>query len=255
MNIFKQFYKSLYSPKDIALFRFQGIGKSILYVFLLSFLSIVPTSFYLSTAIIEGVNAAQQSLAEEFPDFTIKDGALDSESSAPVESTINGFTLYFDSTGSLELNDLTTNNGLALLSNEFVFIAGGELTSYPYTMIEGADLTKEDAVNLLNNADSALFILIPILILVIFLFSSAVRFIEVSVLALLGVLFKNVSGRKLQYRHLWRMAVYSITLPTLFFAIMAFLQTSVPGGFWLYWLVSLSVLYLAIKEVPASKKA
>lgn len=38
LNIFTALWKSTYSPADIAKTRFQGIGKAILYVFLLSVL-------------------------------------------------------------------------------------------------------------------------------------------------------------------------------------------------------------------------
>ncbi|XYJ24178.1 DUF1189 family protein [Bacillus velezensis] len=38
LNIFTALLKSTYSPADIAKTRFQGIGKAILYVFLLSVL-------------------------------------------------------------------------------------------------------------------------------------------------------------------------------------------------------------------------
>ena len=67
MNIFKQFYKSMYSPKDIAVFRFQGIGKTILYVFFLTLLSLIPAIYYLSSSPISGVDTIQSSLKNELP--------------------------------------------------------------------------------------------------------------------------------------------------------------------------------------------
>ncbi len=42
VSIFTLFYKSLYNPKEIAKFRFLGIGKTILYVFSLILLSSLP---------------------------------------------------------------------------------------------------------------------------------------------------------------------------------------------------------------------
>ncbi|WML30690.1 DUF1189 family protein [Neobacillus sp. OS1-32] len=59
MNIFKQLVKSIYSPKDIALFRLQGIGKTILYVFLLTFISILPSIVFLSSALTSGLSTAK----------------------------------------------------------------------------------------------------------------------------------------------------------------------------------------------------
>ncbi|PEA85158.1 hypothetical protein COL60_14600 [Bacillus pseudomycoides] len=45
MSVFTQLVKSLYSPKDMALFRFQKIGKTILYIMLLSLIATIPKTF------------------------------------------------------------------------------------------------------------------------------------------------------------------------------------------------------------------
>ncbi|WML50661.1 DUF1189 family protein [Neobacillus sp. PS3-34] len=68
-----------------------------------------------------------------------------------------------------------------------------------------------------------------------------------------GLLIKNLTGRKLHFRQLWRMAAYSETLPTLFFTIMAAIQTTVPKDFLINWLVAIIVLFLAINETPRPK--
>ncbi|PLR87606.1 DUF1189 domain-containing protein [Bacillus sp. V33-4] len=250
MNIFKQFLKSLYSPKDIALFRFQGIGKTILYIFFLTLLSIIPSSYFLSTALIDGVNTARESIEEDMPDFAIENGQLSSEENRPVTINKDGFTIIVDPTGAVSEKDLSNeDNAVALLQNELVLVAGGQDQVHPYSML-GLNLTKNDVTQLLTNLDSMMGILVPVMIVVIYLFSSAIKFVEISILAFFGLMLKNLAGRNLQYRHLWRMAAYSVTLPTIFFAIMGALQTQVPGGFLIHWFVSLLMLYLAIKEIP-----
>lgn len=254
MNVFKQFFKSLYSPRDIAAFRFQGIGKTILYVFLLTLLSVLPTIYYFSTAIMSGADAARESLAEDIPDFTIEKGELNSDQKAPIIINKNSFTIVFDSTGTANKEELADSNmALAMLKDEFMFVAGGQVQSYSYSMAGDLTLTKEEAVSFLDSIDSVLVIFIIIMALVIYLFSTAVKFIEVSVLALIGLLLRSIAGRRLQYRHLWRMAAYSVTLPTVFFAVMGVLQTTVPSGFMINWFVSIIILMLAIKEVPLPK--
>ncbi|MFL6562274.1 MAG: DUF1189 family protein, partial [Bacillus sp. (in: firmicutes)] len=95
---------------------------------------------------------------------------------------------------------------------------------------------------------------IPVVAVFIYLFASAGSFIEVTVLALFGLALKNLLGRKLNYRQLWRIAAYSETLPTLFFTIMAAIKTTVPNSFMINWFVVIIVLYLAINEIPKPKK-
>ncbi|WP_146908421.1 DUF1189 family protein, partial [Bacillus paralicheniformis] len=56
-------------------------------------------------------------------------------------------------------------------------------------------------------------------------------------------------------KHLWVMSAYSITLATVFFAIMDALEAVVPSQFLLNWFVNFIILFLAIKETPSSKAA
>lgn len=252
MNIFKQLFVSIYSPKSIASWRNQGIGKTILFVFLLTLISIIPTSAYLSTSILNGLQLAQDTIEEQIPDFSIKDGQLHADSTAPVTIQQNGFTIIFDPTGETSLSDLDLNlNSIALLKNDFAVTTAGTLENFSYSMMD-ITLTKEDAVQFINSMDALLAIVIPVLIILIYLFSSAMKFIGISVLALIGTLLKG--DKDVQYRHLWRIAAYSVVLPTIFFMIMDIFQTPVPFGFVLNWFVSILVLVLAIKEIPQKDK-
>lgn len=254
MNIFKQFYKSIYSPRDIALFRFQGIGKTILFVFFLTLISILPTIFYLITAISTGVETARSVIEKELPAFSIEDGILTAETDVPVTIEKNNFSIILDPTGTLSAEDVADEvNAFALLKDEFVMAAGGTTDAYPYSMMEGFHITEKDLLDFIEMIDGVKGIMIPIISLIIFLFSSAINFIEVSVLALFGSALKNLTERKLNYGHIWRMSAYSETLPTVFFTIMAAIKTPVPYSFMINWFVAIIVLYLAIREVPKPK--
>ncbi|OCA91124.1 hypothetical protein A8F94_04495 [Bacillus sp. FJAT-27225] len=255
MNVFKQLYKSIYSPKDIASFRNQGIGKTILYVFLLTFISVLPTFYYLNHAIVNGIETAKQIASEELPDFTIKNGTLEADIDKPVTIQRDSFSITLDPTGAVTGEDLAdTGNTFGFLKNEFTLSAGGRTQSYPYAMLEGSEITKNDFLEFFSSMNGIKGVIMPIVFAVIFIMSSALKFIEVSVLAGFGIMFSSIGMRQLQYRHLWRMAAYSVTLSTIFFTIMEALQTIVPNGMLINWFVSSIVLYLAIKETPGSEK-
>jgi hypothetical protein len=254
MNIFKQFYKSIYSPRDIALFRFQGIGKTILYVFFLTFISILPSIIYFSTALTEGIDSAKTILKNEAPDFTIKNGQLTAKTSVPITINKNNFTIIIDPTGAISVDDVANEgNAFALLKDKFALSSGGRVDTYPYSMMEGIHISNSDLFNFVNTISGMKGIIIPVVSLFIYIFSSTASFIEISVLALIGLALKG--NRKLNYRQLWRMAAYSETLPTLFFTIMTAIQTVVPNSFLINWFVVIIVLYLAIKEVPKPKSS
>jgi Protein of unknown function (DUF1189) len=252
MNIFVQFYKSLFSPKDIALYRHQGIGKTILYVFFLTLLSVLPTIFYTGAGIVSGFNAIDKTIDSELPDFEIADGQLHTDEKVPVTINKENFTIIVDSTGTIDPAVLTEgSNMIALLANEVYILAEGQEQRYPYSMLSNGTISKNDLSGFLDSAESLMPIIIPLIGIVIYIFAAGIRFIEISLLALAGLLIKKALSKKLEYRHLWRMSAYSITLPTIFFAIMSALQTTVQNGAIINWLVSLIILLLAIKEVPA----
>ena len=255
MNIFTQFAKSIFSPKDIALFRFQGIGKTILYVFLLTLISVFPASFYTAQAINDAVNSVKETMESKLPYFTIENGVLLSELKEPLTINNGSITIIFDSTGAVEQKDMAgMESTFAMLKNEAVLAAGGESNSFPYSLINNGTMSKQDINSILSSASSSLPIFIGLILIAIYVFSSGMKFIEISILALFGLLLKNLAGKSLQYKHLWRMAAYSITLPTLFFTIMSLLKTTVPYSFMINWFVGSMMLLLAIKEVPTSKK-
>lgn len=255
MNIFKQLYKSIYSPKDIALFRFQGIGKTILYVFFLTLISILPSVIYLSTALTTGIETSRTIINKELPDFSIENGRLNAETKVPITLNKDDFSIILDPTGAISANDVEDEgNAFAMLEDEFVLTAGGRTDTYPYSMLEGLNISKGDLLEFINTISGMKWVIIPVVSGFIYLIASAGSFIEVTVLALIGLALKNLLGRKLNYRQLWRMAAYSETLPTLFFTIMAAIKTTVPNSFMINWFVVIIVLYLAINEIPKPKK-
>ncbi|WP_338470262.1 DUF1189 domain-containing protein [Niallia sp. XMNu-256] len=253
MNIFKQLIVSLYSPKQISTFRKQGIGKTILYVFLLMFVSLLPTFYLFSTTIINEIENLQDTLNNDLPPFTIENGELISEELTPITINKNDLTILFDSTGTVTSEDAgNTTNSIYILKNEIIYTFAGQSQSMPYSTFTGMTITKDDLIDLTSTLDNILPIFIPILCLVIYLFSTASKLIGISFLALIGLMLKNMLGKDLKYGQLWRLSAYSVTLPTIFFMIMEALKTIVPSGFLIYWFVAIIMLVLVMKEIQSS---
>ncbi|MFJ7746191.1 DUF1189 domain-containing protein [Peribacillus sp. NPDC097295] len=247
MNVFKQLWVSLYSPKDIASFQNQGIGKTILYVFLLSLIFFLPSAFYLGTMITNGLNAIEETVSEDLPDFEIKNGTLTTDSNEPFVVKKNGYQIFLDGTGSLTPEDVSakSDEAVALLKSELVFVSNGHAQTSPYSLLEG---NNEDLFEWINSVESVLPIILPLLLFILYLFTAAGSFLKVTILAAFGTIFRSTLGRSISYRYLWRIAAYSITLSTIFFTIMEAFQATVPFASFISWFVSLIILHLSIKE-------
>ncbi|WP_165996712.1 DUF1189 domain-containing protein [Bacillus sp. Cs-700] len=254
MNVFKQLYYSLFSPKMMARFRFQKLGKPILYVFLLMLLSSVPIGIITAVSFTNAYEDLKTHMGD-LPEFTLEDGTLKSDQTEPLIKKEDGNTFIFDATDEIKPDDVNSyESAIAFLKDRIIVMDSGSRQEFNYSNFSSMTFTKQDVNELTQNLDSLLPIFIPLLIFVVYLFQTGLKFIGITVLATIGLLLKSLAGRKASYKQLWVLSVYAVTIPTLFFTIMALVKTTVPFGFLLYWFVAIMLLYLTIKEIPLPKK-
>ncbi|WP_169891122.1 DUF1189 domain-containing protein [Litchfieldia alkalitelluris] len=255
MSIFKQFILSLYSPKDIARFRFQGIGKTILYVFFLAFLSLLPSAIYMSTDINNGVRSLDATFNDKnLPGFEINNGSLISNSDEPFISDQGQYVIIIDDTNTVSIDDVKNyKNAVAFLSTSMVISANYQSESIEYALFEGMNLTSTDISSFIDSIKSSLPIIVPVMLTIMYIFTSGIKFIEVSILGIVGLAIRNILRLNLKYRHTWVVAAYSMTITTVFFAIMDALKISVPLSGLLNWFIVTVMMYLVLKEIPRRK--
>jgi hypothetical protein len=255
MNLFQQLYKSIYSPKDIVKFRFQGIGKTIRYVFLLVLISILPTALQFTTFAQTSLHSVKEALIHDIPSFSIEDGSLTSGEDQPLTVEKDHLLIIFDSTGEVNADNLEVHKDtVAFLQNSLVVINEGNIQTNSYSAFSDLVVTKEKMINVIDSILSLKWILLPVALFILYLFTSGLMFLKISIFALIAVMIANLMKRRLNYRQSWRITAYSVTLSTLFFTLMKFLQTSIAAAPILDWFVVTVMMTLAIKEIPQPKK-
>ncbi len=238
----------------MARFRFQKLGKPILYVFLLMLLSSVPIGIITAVSFTNAYEDLKTHMGD-LPEFTLEDGTLKSDQSEPLIKKEDGNTFIFDATDEIKPDDVDSyESAIAFLKDRIIVMDSGTRQEFNYSNFSSMTFTKQDVSELTQNLDNLLPIFIPLLIFVVYLFQTGLKFIGITVLATIGLLLRSIAGRKASYKQLWVLSVYSVTIPTLFFTIMALVKTTVPFGFLLYWFVAIMLLYLTIKEIPLPKK-
>ncbi|WP_246945867.1 DUF1189 domain-containing protein [Bacillus pinisoli] len=254
MNIIQQWTKSLYSPKDIARFRFQGIGKTILYVFVLTLLSIIPSSIYNSIDIVKAVNDFDEIIDTTLPSFTIKDHKLSSPVQEPTVYNVNGTYVLFDPTGEWTADELDKySNSIGFFSTEIAYHSNNYTQALQYEMLGDLILTKETLTEYMDTFSDILPILLSLIILASYLFSAGIKFLEISIFALFGLTLSSMAKKTIEYRRLWVLSAYSITLAVTFLMAMDLFKVNVIAPYFVYWFVTLSILYLSLKEIPVKK--
>ncbi|WP_062355826.1 DUF1189 domain-containing protein [Bacillus kwashiorkori] len=248
MNIFKQFFKSLYSPKDIASFHSQKMGKTILYIFLISILTTVPIVLNIHSIVNNFIGDTKDIIIDEVPNFHITDYELQMDESEPVTINADGVTLLFDNSKLMTEVDIEKNT-IKFVKDGVIADIDGTTDSFTYASLELNDINKNTMVEILNLVDSSLPIITMIVFFIAYLIFTAGNFIKVSVLGLLSLILVSSFRLDLKYGNVWKISAYSITLPITFFAIMNSFGATVPFGGAINWGVSLLMIFLALKEL------
>lgn len=250
MNLFTQLYKSLYSPKTIAMFRFQKIGKTILFIFLLALISFLPNAIFLTKGINEGLKVFEKSI-ESLPYFTIENGQLTSNTEGPIERKQGEYIIILDHQDELTKAEVEVyHNAIALLKKEMIFVFDGTAQAIDYTLFEGS-MTKDDFLQFIEQLNALKLIILSVLLFLLYFAASFAKYLEITVLALIAILFKKKLNKKLNFKQLFTLSAYSVALSTIFFTIMNSLQTNVPFEFYLSWFIHLMMMYLTLKEIPS----
>ncbi len=252
MSIFQQFIKSIYSPQTIATFRFQGIGKTILYVLVLMLITTSVIGYQLTSSISTMVHDFQADLKNELPSFELKNGVLKSDLEEPLYIPQNGIVFIFDTTGSISSSDIKTDyaNAVALLETEAVIVTNNVAEIVKYRELGNFTLTKQDVEEFTVSIVDLLPLMMSIVALFLYLFLTTLKFIGISFLSLLGLIMRRNTKLTLSYKQVWILSAYAVTLPTVFFAITDALSIYIPYAFTLYWVVAVIMLYLTFKEIP-----
>lgn len=115
--------------------------------------------------------------------------------------------------------------------------------------ITGLNNVSGDLEGLLVYIEEIEWLLYPLAFILLFVSTTLYHFIKISLFAWIGMVILKARKRRGEYRHLWRTAALSVTIPTILsFGIGFFTDNA-----WLPLLISLLTLvylYMAVKYYP-----
>jgi phosphotransferase system glucose/maltose/N-acetylglucosamine-specific IIC component len=94
MSIFKQFIKSLHSPKHIAAFRMQGIGKTIHYLFFLALVMCIPMIIYMILYAAGDNESARTVIETKLPILTLENDLMEANSFIFLPAVLTMYYLF-----------------------------------------------------------------------------------------------------------------------------------------------------------------
>ena len=76
------------------------------------------------------------------------------------------------------------------------------------------------------------------------------KFVGITVLAIVGFILRKKLNLKAPYRILWILSAYAVTLPTILFTFIESLRFNIPFSFTIYWVTAITMLYLILRRIP-----
>lgn len=133
----------------------------------------------------------------------------------------------------------------------------GKVITYLFLLMALSFLPNVISAMLGNNPSgdlTSLPIPLPISYALVYLFATGYKFVEVSILAVLGLMFAKMLHKPLTYIHTWILATYATTAPTLILSILDSITTLSSNVASLLWFVAATYLYFIIRAIPSPKK-
>lgn len=218
LNFLSRFKISAFQIKKYSSFLSEGINKVITYILMLSILigMILGTvQFIILNTVEKGLNS---SLKQEEFQFEIKEGLLDFKNS-PYKIEEGGTLVIIDTNKSLNESEsfrITTVHkdiSTVFVKDGIIVNQNGDEYKLKYSQIPflNGEINNEVAINILTKAKPIKYVVFIIMILVTYIS----LMVNGLIISLLGMISNKINKAKLKYKDIFKISLYSLTLPTL----------------------------------------
>ncbi|UPM55663.1 DUF1189 domain-containing protein [Gottfriedia acidiceleris] len=252
MNIFKQFWFSLYSPKTILRFRLQKIGKTIFFLFLLAILYTLPGFFSLVKDVKLQVNNFSDLLKDNVQTISLSKGSITINDNTPFERNIGEYKYAFYPNETVIPTKLKNEQyAFVVLKNRIIMKNDKGEQDFPYPSLKSGVINKAKVTKFIENIKEALPVVLIALFFLFYLGYSIFIFIVATLLAFLTALFK--STKHLPFRQRFAIVSYSLTLPTVIYLLLGLLKINILFQTLIFILITVAMFTLTIKNLPSKK--
>lgn len=216
LNFLSRLKISIFKVKQYPLFLKEGLNKSIGYIFILSIIvgTILGVSQFTMLTTLE--KSTKVLLNQEDFKFEMNNGILDFKSS-PYKEEEGSTVVIIDSNKTLadseSLREITVHKDMSsvfLKDGIVVRINGVEYkVKYSDTSLLDKNINNEVALNALNRAKPIKYIAFILTIVITYVAS----LFNALLISLAGVMSNKMNGSKLKYKDIFRISIYSLTLP------------------------------------------
>lgn len=257
IGFFQKFVTSLYNLKNYKIFLTESVGKSILYLLIISiiFSTFINIKSYLTfTKAIDEINS---SIKSDVPNFNFENGELYVDGEMPIKFKDGDSTIIIDTS----LEDSEVSDSLLDDYDSAILITKHTMIEKQYSSrIRETNFNDLTGIEFNNNTLDSLLNTVKIIVsIIIFGFCPFFSFIGklfsvLTVMSLLALILFASFGKRLSYSKIINFSIYSLTVPIILNCInKIFLNISY--FFLIYYFVGFIYLFFAIKYLPEEDTA
>lgn len=251
-------HKFAYSFFDFSAYKeflVQGLGKSIIYMFVVTLIFSTITSINTINTFISETSKIESRLVKNIPNFELKNGILSIDSDKPIYNKFDGQQIIVDTSGKTSKSSLDSySDGIYINAEELIIRQNYRtLQTFKFSDFTTFNLTNKTMQNIL----SSLKIIFPIVLLFLnpiisFLLNLISGFLVVGPLSLS---ISYAMGVNLKYPKACTISFYAMTLPIVLESLLDISGMDLPEFFIIFYIISLIYSAFAINEIKNTNKS
>lgn len=246
MGFFKKIYHSAAGFGKYRYFISQRPGKAVVYLLLLSLIlgvfSLIPVAFDFNKTLNEFIVGFDQSV----PEFTFENGKLSVEGEMPIIIGEGSSTLIIDTSTQDDESILNNYDTAVLITSDRMIqktYANKQVTNF--SLMQGVKFDRESVKRVLP----VLKTLTVFIIIFGVIFFICAKFISAMIVSLAGLIINAATGTGLPYGDVFKISVYSLTLPMFIGTLINLTGAAVPYLNLIFYLIAIVYVWGAFSAI------
>lgn len=246
LGFFSRIYYSIAGFTKYRYFLRQGTGKAVVYLLLIALVLAVITFIPAVNDYNKIIDELVANFDSKIPDFTLSNGKLEVSGNMPIIIDNGGVNIIIDTSPNAEEEILDHYDTVLLITSDKIIQKNYvDKTVTNLSKLQGLVLSRD-------SIKQSLPIMKPLGIF-IFVFAGIFfvcgKFISALIVSLIGLIINSARHTRLSYRSIFKISIYSLTLPLLLCTLLGLLPVRVPFLDLLFYVIASVYVFGAINAI------
>ena len=252
-GFFKSFFYSITSFGKYRLFLRQSTGRVVAYLILLSLVLALAICASWYSQVSELIDIFSGKILDDVPDFRLENGKLEIYAEMPI--VIDGdLPVVIDTRTDTDPEEILYqyDNVILITSEKMIQKNYLQRQEVPWSIYGNATMTRDSLVAAIPILKPTLVIVFVIIAIFFSVFFIAGKFFSAFIVSLIGRAVNAARGTRLSSRNIFKISVYSMTLPLIVGTVLDIFRISIPF-LWVLFYVGCSIyVYGALSSIKAA---